>query len=157
MRYFADITAFVAGKIVFLGIDMHVKHWELCFICDGEVVEELRIGGDLITLLFVLQNYSTARQVRVVYEAGFSGFWVYRQLRARGYECMVTAPSLIPQNHSHVKTNKRDARALASYFVAGILKAVYVPPAEVEADRRVVRRRAQLRKQLTRTKNHIKS
>lgn len=157
MRYFKDIAAFVADKIVFLGIDMHREHWDLCFICDGEVVEETRIKGDLIVLLFVLRNYSSARQIRIVYEAGFSGFWVYRQLRNRGYDCMVTAPSLIPQNNSHVKTNKRDARSLASYFAAGILKAVYVPPVEVEADRRVVRRRAQLGKQLTRAKNHIKS
>jgi len=157
MRYIKNIAAFVTDKIVFCGIDMHVQHWNLSFFCDGEVVEELRIGGDLVLLLFVLKNYSTARSVRIVYEAGFSGFWAYRQLRARGYDCMVTAPSLIPQNNSHVKTNKRDARALASYFAAGLLKAVYVPPIEVEADRRVSRRRSQLVKQLTRTKNHIKS
>lgn len=157
MRYIKDIAAFVDSKTVFCGIDMHVKHWNLSFLCDGEVVEELRIAGDLIMLLFVLKNYSTARQVRIVYEAGFSGFWAYRQLRARGYDCMVTAPSLIPQNNSHVKTNKRDARALVSYFAAGLLKAVYVPPVEVEADRAVIRRRAQLVKQLTRAKNHIKS
>lgn len=157
MRYFKDIPAFVTEKMVFCGIDMHVQHWDLCFLCDGEVIEELRIGGDWAKLLFVLQNYARARKVRVVYEAGFSGFWVYRKLRERGYDCMVTAPSLIPQNNSHVKTNKRDARALAHYFAAGLLKAVYVPPVEVEADRRVVRRRKQLGKQLTRTKNHIKS
>ncbi len=157
MRYFKNIPAFVTGKMVFCGIDMHQQHWDLCFLCDGEVVEELRIKSDLTILLYALQNYSSARQVRVVYEAGFSGFWVYRKLRERCYDCMVTAPSLIPQNHSHVKTNKRDARALASYFASGILKAVYVPPVEVEADRRVVRRRRQLSKQLTRAKNHITS
>jgi transposase len=157
MRYFKDIPAFVTGKMVFCGIDMHEHHWNLCFLCDGEVVEEFRIAGDFIVLLYALQNYSSARQIRIVYEAGFSGFWVYRKLRERGYDCMVTPPSLIPQNNSHVKTNKRDARALAHYFAGDLLKAVYVPPVEVEADRRVVRRRRQLSKQLTRAKNHISS
>ena len=157
MRYVNEVSAFVSGKAVFCGIDIHLKHWDLCFLCDGEVVEEVRIPGDFIKLLKALKSYARARVTRIVYEAGFCGFWVYRQLLASGYECMVTAPSLIPQSGSHVKTNKRDARALAQYFATGLLKPVYVPPIEVEADRRVIRRRGQLVDQSRRDKNQIKS
>src|SRR5574341_1352591 len=157
MRYFTDVAAFVAGKLVFCGIDMHFKHWDVCLLCDGEIVETVRISGDFIKLMNLLRNYSTARQIRIVYEAGFCGFWLYRQLNAHGYSCMVTPPSQIPQTTDKVKTNKRDAKALTSYLAAGLLKAVYVPPPEVEADRRVVRRRGQLVKNLTRIKNQIKS
>lgn len=157
MRYFNNISEFVAQKTVFCGIDMHLKHWNVCVLCDGEVVEEVRIEGNIIRLFNLLKPYSTARQVRIVYEAGFCGFWVYRQLNAQGYSCMITPPSLLPQPHDKVKTNRRDAKALASYLATGLLKAVYVPPPEVEADRRVVRRRAQMVKNVTRTKNQIKS
>jgi len=157
VRYIKNVSAFVHGKVVFCGIDMHQKHWDLCLLCDGEVVEELRISGDFFKLRNVLKSYAGARQIRIVYEAGFCGFWVYRQLLTEGYDCMVTAPSLIPKSASLVKTNKRDARALVQYFATGLLKAVYVPPVEVEADRRVVRRRAQLVTLVTRDKNHIQS
>ena len=157
MRYFNNVSDFVAQKNVFCGIDMHLKHWNVCVLCDGEVVEEVRIDGNIIRLLNMLKPYSTARQVRIVYEAGFCGFWVYRQLHAQGYSCMITPPSLLPQPHDKVKTNRRDAKALAGYLAAGLLKAVYVPPPEVEADRRVVRRRGQVVKNMTRTKNQIKS
>lgn len=157
MRYFKDVSEFITQKIVFCGIDMHLKHWNVCVLCDGEVIEEVRIDGDIIRLLNLLKPYSTARQVRIVYEAGFCGFWVYRQLNAQGYSCMITPPSLLPQPHDKVKTNRRDAKALAGYLAAGLLKEVFVPPPEVEADRRVVRRRGQVVKNLTRTKNQIKS
>lgn len=157
MRCFEDTQAFVVGKMVFCGIDMHHKYWNLCFQCDGQVVEKLRIAGDFTKLMNHLKQYSTARQVHLVYEAGFCGFWLYRQLCSHGYLCTVTPPTLIPTLTSKVKTDKRDAEALASYLAAGLLKAVYVPPVEVEADRRVIRRREQVRKQLTRSKNQIKS
>ncbi len=157
MRYFEDTQAFVSGKMVFCGIDMHRKHWNLCFFCDGEVVEKLRIEADFSKLMKLLKNYATARQIHFVYEAGFCGFWLCRQLHAHGYLCTVTPPSLIPQSGSKVKTDKRDAEKLASYLAAGLLKSVYVPPPEAEADRRVGRRRAQLVKALTRAKNQIKA
>ncbi len=157
MRYFNNVSEFVAQKTVFCGIDMHLKHWNVCVLCDGEVVEEVRIDGSIIRLLNLLKLYSTARHVRIVYEAGFCGFWVCRQLNAQGYSCMITPPSLLPQPYNKVKTNRRDAKTLAGYLAAGLLKAVYVPPPEVEADRRVVRRRGQVAKNMTRTRNQIKS
>lgn len=157
MRYLKDTQRFVSGKAVFVGIDMHQKHWNLCFYCDGQVVEKIRIEADFLRLRKVLDIYSLARQIHVVYEAGFCGFWLCRQLQAHGYLCTVTPPSMVPTSTSKVKTDKRDAEALASYLAAGLLKAVYVPPVEVEADRRVIRRRTQLRKASTRDKNQIKS
>lgn len=157
MQCFKDMQGFAFSKAVFCGIDMHHKHWNLCFYCDGQAIEKTRIDGDFSRLRKVLESYSTARQIHVVYEAGFCGFWLYRQLLAHGYLCTVTPPSMIPTSNSKVKTDKRDAEALATYLAAGLLKAVYVPPVEVEADRRVIRRRGQLRKALTRDKNQIKS
>ena len=44
------------------------------------------------------------------YEAGPTGYWLYRQLRALGHHCAVVAPSLIPKKSGErVKTNRRDA------------------------------------------------
>jgi transposase len=157
MDYLKDIKSFVRSKLVFCGIDIHHNHWNLCFICDGELVEKIRIQSRYDILKSRLLRYEDARQIRLVYEAGFSGYWLYRRLVADGYECIVTPPSKLLKTGDRVKTDKRDAQFLASYLSSGHLKSVYVPPAEVEADRRIVRRRAQLVKRQTRAKNQIKS
>lgn len=157
MNYIKDIKSFVTSKHVFCGIDIHYKHWNLCFVCDGEVVEKIRILNNYQSLIMRLNNYSQARKIGIVYEAGFSGFWLYRKLISDNYDCMITPPSKMLNSDNKVKTDKRDAEKLAFYLSAGLLKSVYVPPADIESDRRVVRCRAQLVKKQTRAKNHIKS
>jgi len=56
---------------------------------------------------------SKTPHVRIAYEAAPCGYGPCRQLVERGFECMVYAPSLIPQKHGDlVKTDRRDeARA----------------------------------------------
>ena len=157
MRYLKDISRFVENKVVFVGMDVHKKDWALCFFCDGEVVEQLRILSRYERLHQLLDNYSGAREIRLVYEAGFSGFWLYRSLKEDGYHCIVTPPALIPRSRSKVKTDRRDARELARLLSADLLKAIYVPPKAIEADRRVVRHRADLVKKSTAIKNSISS
>ena len=157
MEYLKNIKIFAASKHVFCGIDIHFKHWNLCFVCDGEVIEKIRISNSYELLTMKLRKYTKARKISIVYEAGFSGFWLYRKLIKDGYDCIVTPPSKMPKSENKVKTDKRDAEKLAFYLSAGLLKKVYVPPPDIESDRRVVRRRAQLVKKQTRAKNHIKS
>lgn len=157
MHYLKDIESFVCDKKVFCGIDVHKDSWSVCLLCDGEVVEDFRIATDIYLLFRYLEKYSSARELQIVYEAGFCGFWLYRRLQKAGYVCIVTPPALVPQSGSKVKTDRRDARELASYLSAGLLKSVYVLPANVEADRRIIRRRRQLVRKINRAKNEIKS
>src|SRR6266704_4194374 len=59
------------------------------------------------------------------YEAGPTGYGLYRQIKSLGYECLVVAPSLIPRRPGDkVKTNRRDAVGLAKLLRAGELTAV---------------------------------
>jgi transposase len=47
------------------------------------------------------------------YEAGPTGYGLYRQIRAMGYECQVVAPSMVPvRPGGHIKTDRRDATTL---------------------------------------------
>lgn len=157
MRYYKNIKKFVKDKQVSCGMDVHKNHWTICFFCDGEVVEKIKLPANYTKFVFLLQSYSTARQLKIVYEAGFSGFWLYHRLAKDGYSCCVTPPNRVPTSSSKVKTDNRDAESLAMYLSAGLLKSVSVPPVHDEADRRIARRRAQLVKKQTRAKNHIRS
>jgi transposase len=80
--------------------------------------------------------------VTFCYEAGPTGYGLYRQITGLGHECIVVAPSLIPQRPGdRVKTNRRDALSLARQLRAGDLTAVWVPDAHHEAVRDLTRAR----------------
>jgi transposase len=76
------------------------------------------------------------------YEAGPTGYGLYRQIRAMGHDCQVVAPSMVPvRPGGHIKTDRRDAATLAALFRAGELTAIWVPDAAHEAMRDLVRAR----------------
>jgi transposase len=65
------------------------------------------------------------RKLHFCYEAGPTGYGLYRQLIAMGHACTVVAPSLIPRKPGdHIKTNRRDALQLARLLRAGELTEV---------------------------------
>ena len=66
--------------------------------------------------------------LRFCYEAGPCGYGIQRHLSARGHECVVVAPSLIPKRAGdRVKTDRRDALKLARNYRAGEWTAVWAP------------------------------
>lgn len=68
------------------------------------------------------------------YEAGPTGYDLYRQLVALDVEAMVVAPSLTPTRPGdRVKTDNRDALSLARLLRSGDLTPVWVPDREHEA------------------------
>jgi transposase len=80
-----------------------------------------------------------------VYEAGPSGFALYRQLEKLGHHCAVIAPSWTPVKPGEkVKTDRKDAEKLAWYWRMRDLKEVHIPSCEEEADRDLVRAREDL-------------
>jgi transposase len=77
------------------------------------------------------------------YEAGPTGYGLYRDIRDLGHDCLVAAPSLIPKRPGdRVKTNRRDAVGLAKLMRAGQLTAVWVPDERHEAVRDLTRARS---------------
>jgi transposase len=65
---------------------------------------------------------SKANQLIFVYEARPCGYWLYRYLRKKSYDCWVVAPSLIPKKSGdRVKTDRRDAVQLARLMRSGDL------------------------------------
>ncbi len=56
MSRIKDIKTFVIGKAVFCGMDVHKNHWNLCFVCDGEIVQKIRVDVNFTRLQFLLQT-----------------------------------------------------------------------------------------------------
>jgi transposase len=96
------------------------------------------------------------RKLAFCYEAGPCGYGVQRQLASLGHRCDVVAPSLIPRKSGdRVKTNRRDATMLARLLRAGELTPVWVPDADHEAMRDLVRLRGVARQMVTKARQHL--
>jgi transposase len=96
------------------------------------------------------------RPARAAYEAGPTGYGLARELARRGAECVVAAPSKIPDaSGDRVKTDRRDAEHLVRLLLAGKLHAVRVPGEEEEALRDLVRARDAVRIDLMRCRHRL--
>ena len=147
---------------IFVGLDVHKDSIDVAIAEDGrdaEVRHYGTIGGDLASLDKVVRRLRSRRTtLRVVYEAGPCGYEIYRHLQAQGIGCVVVAPSLVPKRSGdRVKTDRRDALSLARLHRAGELTAVYVPRAEDEAMRDLVRARDDAKQAERRAKQRLGS
>ena len=116
-----------AGDRVFVGIDLHKKKWHVTARTAELELFSGSIPGHWKALQRILYRYK-GHQIETVYEAGYFGFWLHDHLIKYGAECVVTPPSLIPQEYGNkVKTDRRDSRKLAHFLAKGMLKRVWVP------------------------------
>jgi transposase len=130
----------------FIGMDIHKNSIDIAIAQSGrqgQVRHYGKIDGTLSALDKVVRKLvSTGSSLHFVYEAGPCGYQVYRHLAGQGFDCAVVAPSRIPKpSGNQIKNDRRDALMLARLHRAGELTAVYVPLAEDEAIRDLVRAR----------------
>jgi transposase len=136
----------VGDRITYVGLDVHKEGIVVAEAEDGlrgEVREYGRIANTPAALDRLARKLSReGAKLRFCYEAAPCGYGIQRHLSARGHECVVVAPSLIPKRAGdRVKTDRRDAASLARLHRAGELTAVWVPDAGHEAMRDLVRAR----------------
>ena len=146
----------------FVGIDT-AKARNAVAVAEGGRDGEIRYLGEfdntpdgvLKLIRKLADRYET---LHVCYEAGPTGYGLYRQVLALGHACTVVAPSLIPRRPGErVKTNRRDAQSLARLLRAGELTAVWVPDETHEAVRDLVRTRAMAVEDYRRKRQHVTS
>ena len=94
--------------------------------------------------------------VAVTYEAGPTGFGLYRALTHAGIRCEVAAPSkLAKPSGDRVKTDAKDAVHLARLLRLDEVTAVGVPSVDQEAARDLVRAREDCRGDLMRARHRL--
>ena len=138
-----------------VGLDVHARSVVACAI-DGET--------GLLTRARLCPDYGEVHRwlldlegpLRVVYEAGPTGFGLSRFLASVGIDCVVAAPSkLVRASGDRVKTDARDALHLARLLRLGEVTAVAVPSIGQEAARDLVRAREDARGDLMRNRHRV--
>jgi transposase len=145
---------------LFVGLDVHKDSITVAYALDGGELQTFgKIGTTQIEIERLCKHLqSKARHIHLVYEAGPCGYGLQRRLAAKGFECMVCAPSLIPRKPGErVKTDRRDAIKLVRTLRAGDLSAVHVPTVEDEAFRDLARAWARARDDLKRARQQLKA
>src|SRR6476659_2519598 len=132
-------------------------------IADAGRNGEIRYLGEIDnteveTRKLVAKLASKHARLTFCYEAGPTGYGLYRLIKSIGHDCIVVAPSLIPSKPGdRVKTNRRDAVNLAKLLRAGELTAVWVPDERHEAMRDLSRARQAVKKDLQGKRQQISS
>ena len=146
----------------FIGFDTAKKKHAVA-IADVGREREIRYLGEIdsspLTIERMIRKLAGRyEKLHFCYEAGPTGYGLYRQVRGLGHDCGVVAPSLIPKKSGErVKTNRRDAVSLARLFRAGELTSVWVPDTVHEAVRDLVRARETASQDLRRKRQQLLS
>src|SRR5881409_2645640 len=127
----------------FVGLDVHAETIAVGVAEPGGEVRSLgTIPNTPEAVRRLVKKLGPPETLRVCYEAGPTGYVLYRQLSALGVPCAVVAPTLVPvKAGDRVKTDRRDAAKLARSHRSGDLTPVWVPDAAHEALRDLVRAR----------------
>lgn len=158
MRSKVSENAF-AGQTFYVGLDVHKKSWKVTIL--GQEFEHKTMSQDpdpVILRDYLVRKFPGA-VYKAVYESGFCGFTICRDLNRLGIQCGVINASDVPSNHKEKmqKTDKADSRKLAKVLRSGDAEMIHVPPVELESDRALVRLRFRLSKDTARTKIRVKS
>jgi transposase len=145
----------MAGTMTWVGMDVHARsaHAAAVNVMTGELTR-MRFGPGVQAPVAWLE--SLPGPVWACYEAGPTGYGLYRAAVAAGIRMDVIAPGKTPRGPSdRVKTDRRDAELLARCLLAGSLKPVTVPPARVEAARELTRAHDACRRDLMDARHRV--
>ena len=145
----------MTATMTYVGLDVHARSTDAAAIdvATGELLRA-RFGGGSEEVIAWLAGLP--QPLRGCYEAGPTGFALYRAAEAAGVPVEVVAPSKTPRaSGDRIKSDRKDAELLARLLLAGQLKPVAVPPPPLEAARHLARAREQVRGDLMRARHRV--
>lgn len=147
------------GQSIYVGIDIHKKSWKVSIMTKEVDYKTFSAVPEADKLSSYLREHFPGADYYSAYEAGFSGFWLHRQLTKLGINSIVVNPADVPttDKERRQKEDQRDSRKIAQCLRSGQLQGIYVPCEKIQQDRTLLRTRDSIVKDLRRNKNRIKS
>jgi transposase len=132
---------------IFLGIDTAAAKHVVTRLIPGESAKPAEAMNTETLVAKVAKWVKGGVAVHCVYEAGPTGFALYRQLVKAGATCLVVRPKRLERHQRRRKNDPQDSRILAEELAAhhfgrtGLLVPVRVPTEQEELNRLAVRER----------------
>ncbi len=165
-------TNSVVTSTIFVGMDVHKESISLCSLVE-EVYsngrkKEFVLSSDTISANFNLvlnhlnntvNGYDMNAELVCGYEAGCLGYSLQRFLSQKGINCVIVAPTtiLVPQGKKRVKTDSRDAVAIAKCLAHNSCETIWIPGVEDNEIKEYIRMRDDHKTQLKKVKQQIKA
>lgn len=108
-----------------IGIDLHKRESQICVLSENGTVSETRIRTDRGRFTEVLGHREPCN---ILLESSTESEWVARHLESLGHEVIVADPNYLPMYGAQsrgIKTDKRDARALAEACRSGVYRRAH--------------------------------
>lgn len=146
------------GTNLYIGIDVHLNQWTVTIRLRDLELDTFSMDPSPEQLKNHLTKLYPHAHYYSVYEAGFCGFWIHRELTELGINNIVVNGADVPTTHKEKKhkRDKIDSRKLARELAAGSLTAIYIPTKAQESLRLLSRLILQISKSTKRTKCRIK-
>jgi transposase len=107
---------------------------------DMSVKVQRKVENDLQMIIDLIKPYKGS--LECVVESTFNWYWLVDGLKEAGFDiCLAHTPGLFMITGAKVKTDRRDALALAKLLRAGMIPKAYIYPKETRPVRDLVRRR----------------
>jgi hypothetical protein len=151
------MTSLGRRGLVHLGMDVSRGSISLAVLHpDRDVAVVDKIASEAESVRRLVKRVGRPGGLWACYEAGPTGYDLYRLLTKMGGRCDVVAPSLVPKGRGdRVKTDQGDARRLAGLHRAGELTAIAVPSPAQEAVRDLCRTRGDMVADWARARNRL--
>jgi transposase len=134
-----------------IGIDVHKRESQIYVLCETGEITEWRVATSRERYAAVLGDRSAAK---ILIEASTESEWVATYLESLGHEVIVADPNYAPMygvRTRSIKTDRRDAAALAEACRIGAYRAVH----RVSAAQRRVRQQLRVRDALVATRRRL--
>jgi len=146
-------------RVYYIGLDVHKNNTQMAVLetKGKEPVAVKVIDSDPLKVAKAILPYKKEGTVLVAYEAGCMGYTLHRVLTGMKIDCQIIAPNKVFRggNNEKIKTDKRDATAIAWMLRREEGAGIAVPEKEDEAARDLLRCREDMQDDLKRAKQRL--
>lgn len=139
-----------------IGLDVHKKE-TVAFVVRGSLQSGEWLPPVKTTNEGLAEFLAVAKDMKCIIEASTSGKAVARWLLSRGVQVDVLPADVLQSHLRRAKSDKLDARDLARIGLLGEYRTCYIPTAQEEELRAIVRHIRDIREDIAKLKNQVKA
>jgi transposase len=147
-----------SGQVLYIGLDTHKQNWKVSIRTRDLHLKTFSMDPSPEQLYKYMNTHYPNARYKSVYEAGFCGYWIHRQLLSYNFENIIVNPADVPSTNKERdrKSDPIDSAKLSRERANDSLTGIFVPDTQHEALRCLHRLYEQNTKRITQMKNRIK-